>query len=172
MQGGSSGHRPLQRRVRGVGWDERGVEVARPSLVLDASVGVKWFSARDEASLAQALAIRDAHIHGAALIVVPDLFFYEVANAIVQKEFIPPEAVQSAVVNMFALGMTAVSIDPQLLDASVTLSRQLNITVYDSIYIAVALRRDCPLVTANPRHQKQGLTSEVIPLEHWRPEVM
>ena len=146
--------------------------MARQSLVLDASVGVKWFSARDEASLAQALAIRDAHIDGHALIVVPDLFFYEVANAIAQKKSIPPEAVQSAVANMFALGVTAVSINTELLDASVTLSRQLNITVYDSIYIAVALKHDCPLVTANPRHQKQETGCKVIPVEKWRREMM
>ena len=155
-----------------MGWHRRGVEVARQSLVLDASVGVKWFSARDEASLAQALAIRDAHIDGHALIVVPDLFFYEVANAIAQKKSIPSEAVQSAVANMFALGVTAVSIDCELLDASVTLSRQLDITVYDSIYIAVALKHDYPLVTANPRHQKQGVSCEAIPVEKWRREMM
>ena len=146
--------------------------MARPSLVLDASVGVKWFSAKDEASLAQALAVRDAHIDGHALIVVPDLFFYEVANAIAQKKSIPPEAVQSAVANMFALGLTAISIDCELLGVSVTLSRQLNITVYDSIYIAVAVKHDCPLVTANPRHQKEGLGCKVIPVEKWRREMM
>ncbi len=146
--------------------------MARQSLVLDASVGVKWFSARDEASLAQALAIRDAHIDGDALIVVPDLFFYEVANAIAQKKSIPLEAVQPAVANMFALGVTAVSIDCELLDASVMLSRQLNITVYDSIYIAVALKHDYPLVTANPRHQKEGLGCKVIAVEKWRREMM
>lgn len=145
--------------------------MARPSLVLDASVGVKWFSAKDEASLAQALAIRDAHIDGHALIVVPDLFFYEVANAIAQKKSIPSEAVQSAVANMFALGLTTVSIGSELLDASVTLSRQLNITVYDSIYIATAEKHDYPLVTANPRHQK-GLGCKVIPVEEWRREMM
>jgi predicted nucleic acid-binding protein len=142
--------------------------MARASLVLDASVGVKWFSARDEASLAQALAIRDAHIDGQALIVVPDLFFYEVANAIAQKKSIPPEAVESAVANMFALGLTAVSIDCDLLGVSVELSRQLNITVYDSVYIAVAMKHDCPLVTANPRHQKEGLGCKVISVEKWR----
>jgi len=132
---------------------------------------VKWFSAKDEASLAQALAIRDAHIDGDALIVVPDLFFYEVANAIAQKKSIPSEAVQSAVANMFALGLTTVSIDSELLDASVTLSRQLNITVYDSIYIAAAVKHDYPLVTANPRHQKEGSGCKVIPVEEWRPEM-
>lgn len=141
--------------------------MARQSLVLDASVGVKWFSARDEASLAQALAVRDVHIAGDTLIMVPDLFFYEVANAIAQKKSIPLEAVQSAVASMFALGMSAVSMDSEILNASVTLSRELDITVYDSCYIAVALKHNCPLVTANPRHHKQAPGCEVIPIEKW-----
>jgi predicted nucleic acid-binding protein len=142
--------------------------MARQPLVLDASVGVKWFSAKGEASLSQALAIRDAHLAGHTLIVVPDLFFYEVANAIVHKKSIPLEAIESAVAGKFSLGISAASIDSELLNASVTLSRQLDITVYDSCYIAVALKLDCPLVTANPRHQKQTLGCEVIPLEKWR----
>lgn len=144
--------------------------MARQTLVLDASVGVKWFSAKGEASLPQALAIRDAQVDGHTLIVVPDLFFYEVANAIAHKQAIPLEAIQSAVVSMFALGMSAVSIDPDLLEASVRLSRQLGITVYDSCYIALAEKYSCPLVTGNPRHQKQSPGCEVIPVEEWRRE--
>ena len=103
--------------------------MARQTLVLDASVGVKWFSARGEAALFQALAIRDAHIAGHITIMVPELFFYEVANAITHKLSIPLEAVQSAVASMFALDIGAVSIDSGLLESSVTLSRRLCITL-------------------------------------------
>ncbi len=146
--------------------------MARRSLVLDASVGVKWFSARDEASLAQALAIRDAHIDQNVLIIVPNLFFYEVANAIAQKKSIPLEAVKSAAASLFALDINAVSLDSKILDTSVTLSRQLDITVYDSCYIAVALKHNCPLVTANPRHQKHVPGCKIIPIEKWRLETL
>ncbi|MBI2852350.1 MAG: type II toxin-antitoxin system VapC family toxin [Chloroflexi bacterium] len=141
--------------------------MARQALVLDASVGVKWFSAKGEASLSQALAIRDAHIAQQALILVPDLFFYEVANAIIHKEFIPLEAAQSAIASMFALGMNVVSMSSDLLGASAMLSRKLRVTVYDSCYIALAQKYDCPLVTANPRHQKETSVCEVLPIEKW-----
>jgi predicted nucleic acid-binding protein len=142
--------------------------MARPALVLDASVGVKWFSAKGEASLRQALAIRNAHITQQLLIVVPDLFYYEVINAIVHKKFIPTEAVQLAISNIFALGLSAVSIDTDLMAVSVKLSRQSNITVYDACYAALAQRYNCPLVTANPRHQGQTLGCQVIPIEEWK----
>ena len=90
--------------------------MARETLVVDASVGVKWFSGRGEASLPQALAIRDAHLDGQVLIMVPDLFYCEVANAIVHKEFIPLEAVRAAVASMFALDLTAVPMYPGMLE--------------------------------------------------------
>ncbi len=141
--------------------------MARQSLVLDASVGVKWFSARDEASLEQALAIRDAHVEKEVLILVPDLFFYEVANAVAGKKSIPSEVVRSAVASMFDLDLGTVAIDSGLLDISVTLSRQLNVTVYDAVYIALSVKYDCPLVTANPRQQKEGSECAVIPVEDW-----
>ena len=142
--------------------------MARQTLVIDASVGVKWFSDRGEASLSQVLALRDSHIAGRIVITVPDLFFYEVANAIIHKQFIPLEAVQSAVASLFALGMNAVSTDSGLLEKSVVLSRKLGVTVYDACYVVLAQKLDCPLVTANPRHQKQGTGCEIIPVDKWR----
>ena len=144
--------------------------MAQQTLVLDASVGVKWFSDKGEEALRQALAIRDAHISQEALIVVPDLFYYEVANAIVHKKFIPTVAVQSAVTALFALNLRTTPIDGELLANSVNLSRKFNITVYDSCYIAIAQSYNCPLVTANPRHQEQALGCHVIPIEEWREE--
>lgn len=144
--------------------------MARQTLVLDASVGVKWFSTSGEAALRQALAILDSHIARQTLIVVPDLFYYEVANAIIHKKSIPTEAVQSAVANMFALGLSAVPIDAELMSASVKLSREFDITVYDSCYAALAQKYNCPLVTANPRHQGQTLGCRITPIEEWRSE--
>jgi predicted nucleic acid-binding protein len=142
--------------------------MARQSLVLDASVGVKWFSATGEGSLAQALSIRDSHITGHILIIVPELFYYEVANAIVYKQSIPLASIQAAATSMFDLGMEAVPLDAGLLETSVKLSRELSITIYDSCYLALAQKVACPLVTANPRHQKQVPGCDIIPIEKWR----
>ncbi len=146
----------------------RGIEVARQTLVIDASVGVKWFTASNEESLFQALAIRDAHVAGDVAILVPDLFFYEVANAIIQKKSIPYTAVQSVINKLFTLRINPVYFDLDLMVTSVSLAREIGITVYDACYIAVAQKHGCPLVTANPRHQKQTSGCEVIPLEYWR----
>ncbi len=142
--------------------------MARPALVIDASVGVKWFSGKDEAALQQALAIRDKHLAAQLLILVPALFYYEVTNALVNKSFIPDSTVFIATESLFALDLLAVAMNAELLKSATALSRQLNITVYDSCYMAVAVSNKCPLVTANPRHQRQVPGCQVIPLDEWR----
>ena len=142
--------------------------MALPTLVLDASVGVKWFSRHDEQALKQAIAIRDAHVSEQILVIVPDLFYYEVTNALVQKLFFSTGIVRSAGSSLFDLGLLTVSINNTLLAASVRISRLSSITVYDAVYAAVAVERDSPLVTANPRHQRPGLGCRVIPIEEWQ----
>jgi predicted nucleic acid-binding protein len=141
--------------------------MARSALVLDASVGVKWFSPRNEASLAQALAIRDAHVSMQLLIIVPDLFYYEVNNALVHKDFFTNDMLHSAAATLFALDLFTYHINSFLMMDIVTTARQNNITTYDACYTAVARNNNCPLVTANPRHQKEGMGCQVIPIEQW-----
>jgi predicted nucleic acid-binding protein len=143
--------------------------MARPSLVLDASIGVKWFSAKGEDALSMALAIRDAHIARELTITVPDLFFYEVASAIAHKKFIPTRSAQSAIRDLLDLHLDVVAINARLLDESVKLSRDLNITVYDACYISAACNLGCPLVTANPGHQGRSTSCKIIPIEKWKP---
>lgn len=142
--------------------------MARQALVLDASVGVKWLSAKGESHLAKALAIRDGHVTGDIKVIVPDLFFYEVANALAHKKHIPVGAAGAALANLFALKLETVTVNAELMEHSVKLARRFAITVYDACYPAVAHKYRCPLVTANPRHQAQVLNCEVIPLENWR----
>jgi predicted nucleic acid-binding protein len=69
---------------------------------------------------------------------------------------------------MFNLGTDAISLDASLLETSVKLSRELDITIYDSCYLALAQKVACPLVTANSLHQKQVPGCDIIPVERWR----
>jgi predicted nucleic acid-binding protein len=142
--------------------------MARPALVLDASVGVKWFSRKDEADLNQALSIRDAHLSQTILVGVPDLFYYEVTNALSNKKFFSNETIQSAASALFSLNLQTITINSNLLSTAAVIARRFNITVYDSCYIAAAASLKCPLVTANPGHQKQDMGCQVITLQEWK----
>ncbi len=144
--------------------------MARATLVLDASVGVKWFSSTGEDNLSEALDIRQAHIEGKAFIAVPDLFFYEVANALTYKKAMPLEEIEPALASLFDISLQMVAMEAQLAQDSVRLALRLGLTVYDACYAVVAANNSCPLITANPKHQgkAQQLGCQVIPLKDWK----
>jgi predicted nucleic acid-binding protein len=151
-----------------MGWNSGGTKMARSALVLDASVGVKWFSDKGEKNIAQALAIKNGHLLRQLNIIVPDIFYYEVLNAIVKKAFIPLNIVRSATSALFDLGLNTYHMDNHLFLQCIEIARQNNVTVYDSSYIAIAKAMNCPLVTANPKHQSQELDCQIITIEKWQ----
>ncbi len=99
---------------------------------------------------------------------VPDLLYYEVANALVHKKELSTERVQSCLDNLFALSMQTIAISDELMLSSIRLAREFPITMYDACYPALAQIHNYPLVTANPRHQSYPLGCEVIPIKQWR----
>jgi predicted nucleic acid-binding protein len=142
--------------------------VARLSLVLDASVVMKWYSPSGESGVQQAVDILEKITRVEISIYVPELLYYEVANALTCKTTYSQEKVQTAISNLYTLDLRVVPVEPAIMGHAIQLARQHKITVYDACYIAVAASNKCPLVTANPRHQRQGLGCEVIPLEQWK----
>jgi predicted nucleic acid-binding protein len=142
--------------------------MARQTLVLDASVGVKWFSAIGESCVPQARAILKAFINSEINLVVPDLFFHEILNALVFKKTLPITLIEESVTTLFDLGLFISMINEQRLHSATQIARKAGITEYDACYIVAAIENRCPLVTANPRHQKQDMGCQVITLDEWK----
>jgi len=145
--------------------------MAQRSLVIDASIVVKWFSASGEESVPQAVDILERHVGGGLKIVVPDLLYYEVANALVHKKSLTEDKISLALKSLFDLDLETVAISAALMVLSIELARKSGITVYDACYAAIAKDTGTPLVTANPRHQNNALSCEVIPIEKWRSDI-
>jgi predicted nucleic acid-binding protein len=141
--------------------------MARQTLVLDASVGVKWFSASSESYVPQARAIMAAHANGEISLMVPDLFFHEISNALVCKKTLPLNLVEQSITTLFDLGLAIFIASEQSIHSAVQIARKAGITEYYACYLAAAIENSCPLITANPRHQKQELGCQVIPIEQW-----
>jgi predicted nucleic acid-binding protein len=144
--------------------------MARLSLVIDASIAVKWYSAIGEKAIPQAVDILERISRNDICPIVPDLLYYEVTNALVHNKIISQEKMQTAVTNLFTLNLKTIPVDSSILATSIRLARRHDITIYDACYAVIAADYDCPLVTANPRHQKQELGCRVIPIEQWRGE--
>ena len=124
------------------------------SVVVDASVAVKWClpSLREEL-VEQAEELLASSRREEVRFLVPDLFWVELANALwkaVRRNEISPNNATTAIAFVRDLDITTVpSIDfvPQALDLAISHGR----TVYDSLYVALAMQSKSDLITADER---------------------
>jgi predicted nucleic acid-binding protein len=117
------------------------------TFVVDASVVIKWLV--PETGSVQALALaRQGH-----RLVAPELHRAEVANALGRKrrsgELTSAEA--RLAVELAERAPIDVLDSAGLLVAAFDLAAALDRTVYDSLYVALALREGCQFVTADAR---------------------
>jgi predicted nucleic acid-binding protein len=123
-------------------------------VVVDASVAAKWFFPEDrEALMSQALALLDAYDNEEVRFVVPDLFYVETASAIWK-------AVRMGRVTR-AFGDQALELLTQrkfptvpslkLLENAFQIATAYGRTVYDCLYVALAVQTNAQLITADER---------------------
>jgi len=127
--------------------------------VVDASVAVKWHL-EDERYTTQSLALLRGFVEGDFDLVAPDHIRYEVANAITVATRSTParltdEQGGAAIAEFLALPLATFG-DDDLLTAAYPLVRRYNCAFYDAVYLALALRTDRPLVTADERFYRQA----------------
>jgi predicted nucleic acid-binding protein len=113
--------------------------------VVDVSVAVKWVIAVEHSVLAEAL-------RGGQMI-APSLLLIECANALLRRARsgdIPTESVAGKV---GALRVAPVRLVPaeRHLEAAITLATQLRHSLYDCLYLTLALREGAQLITADRR---------------------
>ena len=117
------------------------------SLVVDASVGLKWIFPEEHSE--KALGLFRTETEAA----VPDLFFAEFGSVLwqrVRKGSVTAEEAQMAARSLDALPLVLDShpVRP-LLPAALEIACQTGATVYDSLYVALAQREDTRCVTAD-----------------------
>ena len=115
--------------------------------VVDASVVVKWFVPEVHSDAARRL-LALAHEY-----VAPDLLFAETANTIwkkIRREELTPEEGQQLVADIGQIAVETVSCRALVEDAHV-LANATGRTVYDSMYVALAVRLNTRAITADDR---------------------
>jgi len=119
-------------------------------VVLDASVVVKWVL-RDEVGAAEALEWRERHRSGMDRVAVPEMLFYEVANAIVWSGRIEPALIEECWVGLLAVGLAVYVLRGKPMLRAIELARVAQTSVYDACYVALAETLECDLVTADAK---------------------
>ena len=117
--------------------------------VLDASVAVKW--AVPEADSGKALVLQDEFRNQVHELIAPDTFPIEIAHALMRAErrgiLVQGEALPK-ILDIVQLGPKLHAYLP-LLPRAAEISSQMRIGVYDCLYLALAEREDCEMLTAD-----------------------
>ncbi|PJB22292.1 MAG: PIN domain nuclease [Euryarchaeota archaeon CG_4_9_14_3_um_filter_38_12] len=136
------------------------------TLVLDASVIVKWYS--EEGDTEKALQIRDLFLKNKFNIMVPDLMFYEVANVVRYARGIVDKEKEAILNNIVLLNLDVVSVSRHNLIKSLSLALKYDITVYDAVYLVIASQKKAVYVTADEKLKKKVALKNVMLLSEWK----
>jgi predicted nucleic acid-binding protein len=122
--------------------------------VIDASVAAKWFlPSSGETFTAEALRMLQSYAEGRLRLLAPDLFWPEFGNILwkaVRQGRMSRESAEEAIQ---ALEDRRIPTTPSLplLKAAFAISVASGRTVYDAMYVALAIITNAPLVTADER---------------------
>lgn len=118
---------------------------------LDSSVAFKWFVRETDSD--KAIRLRDEFRAGSHELLSPDIFPFEIAHALTRAErqgrLAPQEALKLLGDALQMLPILHAGLP--LLPRAAELSSQARIGVYDCLYVALAEREQCKLVTADQR---------------------
>ena len=120
-----------------------------PCLVVDANVVIKWHVTEVHTDERCPRLLRD----DAPAMHVPDLVFPEVGNILwkkVRRGDLTEDQVRG-IGHLVAVAPLAVHPSAPLLEAALDIAMQTGRTVYDSLYVALAVQMDCRLVTADEK---------------------
>jgi len=118
-------------------------------IVVDASVVLKWFL--DEPGSAEARGL----LSGAYCLAVPDLVYAEVGNVLWKRERRHEITVDEGEQVLEALASVPWSVHPasSLAAAAFRIATRVGCTMYDGLYVALAVDRDARLITADEELQ-------------------
>ena len=134
------------------------------TLVVDASVALKWFV--DESNTEKALEVRD-YLKKEATPIVPALFFYEIANVLRYKPEFGSKDVKKIIKALIDFQFR---IEPfeRVANLTIDLAYQYGITIYDASYIAIGRRNQITVITADERLYSKLENEQIILLEEWK----
>lgn len=118
-------------------------------ICVDASVGVKWYNQK-EVHAEHALRIRESYARRDVDIVVPGLFFCEIANALRYNPEFGQKDVGIAVHELLEMQLMT-NESYTFLEKAADMAFYYGITMYDSSYIALAHEKECDLYTADDK---------------------
>jgi predicted nucleic acid-binding protein len=120
--------------------------------VLDASVALKW--ALPEVDSDRALHLRDDFRNSAVELLAPDIFPAEIGHALARAErrgIISPPLGSVFLADILATPPQLFPSHPGLVTRAFAIASRMRVGVYDCLYVALAEREGCELITADDK---------------------
>ena len=127
--------------------------------VVDASVIVKWFV--QEQFSDKVVGLMDKHAKGEVLLIAPELLFIEVLNALRYKK-VNNSFLSNVNKTLWNAQFKIIPLNDSLLQTALAISLKEGLTIYDSVYVAIAEAENCQMITADKELYK---IPNVVPLE-------
>lgn len=137
----------------------------KTTLVLDASVLIKWYYEEEDSE--KAIAIRDMFDRSELDIIVPQILYYEVSNAIRYNKYLQLEDKNRIIDNLFSLGLETRLLSSEDMVRTNEMATKNDTTIYDTAYLAMARNFGIPLVTADEEFVKKVRAKDVVSLKDW-----
>lgn len=128
-------------------------------LLIDTSVLIKWFHADGESELAQARALRSAHVLGEVDAHMLDLAHYEVGNVLTRSLGWSAADVADQLDDLYAILGSPLTMTPAWLRTAASLAQSHQLSFYDASWAAAAKELDIPLVSADRQLLTAGLAT-------------
>jgi predicted nucleic acid-binding protein len=141
-------------------------ETVTEDIVLDSSVIVKWYLEEPDSDEAQEMLSQA--IHGEINILIPDLAFYEVANALISSRLYSADQISRYLEALAVIGLVIADFDLTYLHAAVETSIECKLAIYDSYFVALADLEGLRLVTADEEaaRKTRGISDVIILAEY------
>ena len=138
-------------------------EQQKRKYIIDASVVFKWYYKKNEEDLDKAETLYDLIISNDGILLAPELLIYEILNILRLKEEIDNDMVELIISEIYDT-LIILAMDKDLLKNAFSYSRDLDISFYDSIYIALSRKYEASLITADKKlfSSSKGLTHKTI----------
>ncbi|MGC9203013.1 MAG: type II toxin-antitoxin system VapC family toxin [Thermoproteota archaeon] len=120
-----------------------------PTVVVDASVVVKWFV--EEENSDKAIKIRDKYIEGEIKLIAPEIITFEVLNALYYKKLFSESEMKeiSEALNSYSFGLY--SLEGKYAEKTVEVAFKNSVTIYDASYISLAVMKNTYMYTADEK---------------------
>jgi predicted nucleic acid-binding protein len=122
--------------------------------VVDASVAVKWIlPVENEALVLEAVRLLDLHTLGKTELIIPDLFWVECGNVLwkaVLRGRCSKLVAESGLATLKAYNLITIA-TVGLIERAFAIATAFNRSVYDSLYVALAVEQGLELITADEK---------------------